>query len=93
MKSEKILEKICEEIAETPADNNAGSYKEEVKNLETRLKNEIDTKLGEIDKKLSMLAEATKSAGEHPADKTVEAAKDAAPLTEVSNENTEIKAE
>lgn len=65
MKSDRIIDKIYEDIInEQRGDANTSTgYKEEVKNLEKRIKNEIDTKLAEIDKKLGMLAEAAKNTG------------------------------
>lgn len=54
MKSDSIMEKIIEDISEpTPAGNESSILKEEVKNLEERLKNEISKKLGEVEKSLS----------------------------------------
>lgn len=93
MKSDRIIDKIYEDIVKEQRggdENTHTGYKEEVKNLEKRIKNEIDTKLGEIDKKLGMLAEAAKNTG---ADSDEEKG-DAAENTEtLSDEDTESKTE
>lgn len=88
MKSDRIIDKIYEDIVkEQRGDENTHTgYKEEVKNLEKRIKNEIDTKLGEIDKKLGMLAEAAKNTGADSDEEKGDAVENATPLEEESED-------
>lgn len=88
MKSDRIIDKIYEDIVkEQQGDENTHTgYKEEVKNLEKRIKNEIDTKLAEIDKKLGMLAEAAKNTGADSNEEKSDAAKDTETLEEESED-------
>lgn len=84
MRSDAIISKIIEDIqGETRMDaHNDLSSKEEVKNLEERIKNTIDKKFKEINDKLEKIAESQTSAGTN----TVEP--ESAP-----NENTETLTE
>lgn len=89
MKSDRIIDKIYEDIVNEQRggdENTHTGYKEEVKNLEKRIKNEIDTKLSEIDKKLGMLAEAAKNTGADSDEEKGDAAKDTETLEEESED-------
>lgn len=89
MKSDRIIDKIYEDIInEQRGDANTSTgYKEEVKNLEKRIKNEIDTKLAEIDKKLGMIAEAAKNTGADSDEEKSDAAENTETLKEESEED------
>ena len=89
MKSDRIIDKIYEDIVNEQRGeaNTSTGYKEEVKNLEKRIKNEIDTKLAEIDKKLDMLAEAAKNTGADSDEEKSDASENAETLEEKSEED------
>lgn len=64
MKSDKMLNMICEDIAKQDGislQNEGNSNIEEVKNLEERIKNTIDTKINELNKKLENFIEQAQS--------------------------------
>lgn len=65
MRSDAIISKIIEDIqGETRMDShNDLSSKEEVKNLEERIKNTIDKKFKEINERLEKIAESQTSTG------------------------------
>lgn len=89
MKSDRIIDKIYEDIVNEQRGeaNTSTGYKEEVKNLEKRIKNEIDTKLAEIDKKLGMLAEAAKNTGADSDEEKSDASENTETLEEKSEED------
>ena len=89
MKSDRIIDKIYEDIVneQRGESNTSTGYKEEVKNLEKRIKNEIDTKLAEIDKKLGMLAEAAKNTGADRDEEKSDASENTETLKEKSEED------
>ena len=91
MKSDRILDKIYEDIVKEQRgdENTSTGYKEEVKNLEKRIKNEIDTKLGEIDKKLNKLTEAAKNTGADSDEEKGDAAENTETLDEDTKSTTE----
>ena len=89
MKSEQMLDKILEAIKEDTGasitDSTSGA--EEVKNLEERLKNTIDKKLGEAVDELKAIIEKTTSAAADASEQKSEAAKDTETLKTEENNN------
>lgn len=73
MKSDQIIEKICESIEKESGNaftDEGSKSMEEVKNLEERIKNTIDTKINELNKKLDSFIENTKAPASAGADVT-----------------------